>query len=71
MPKVNNIIEGLRIIAKYRKQGLDCYAVQCEHDELYSGPDEGAEMSPEDVGTLQALGWHDDRVNSGCFLAYV
>ncbi len=70
MPALRDIVDGITILAKYRKKGLDSFGIQAEHDEIYVGIDEGQKVSEEDDKKLDELGWGYDE-SSGCFVRNV
>jgi len=56
MATINQVLEGLKIFAKY---GGDEYLVAAEHDVIFAGPWEP--LSEEDNKRLEELGWHFDE----------
>lgn len=61
MATYNSMIEGLHILAKYEKKGLETSLAGAEHDILYSGTETSTKISDEDKKQLSGLGWHQDH----------
>lgn len=57
---VTNIIEGLRLINKYKPEGQSDYHFRAEHDEVWAGSLEWP-MPQEDKKKMEDLGWHTDE----------
>jgi len=55
MLKINEVIQGLKVFAKYHNQGADVCA---EHDIIYAMT--SADLTESDTTELEALGWHFD-----------
>ena len=53
---IENLIEGLQILAKEGSKG---HCICAEHDIIYAGPE--TEVSPEAASRLTLLGWHIDE----------
>jgi hypothetical protein len=53
MSAYDKITRAFAVFAKYDHTP----GVAAEHDLIYAGPDPD-EMSPDDVATVEALGWH-------------
>lgn len=65
MASFNQIIAGFQILAKY-VDGDDPCQVDAQHDVIYAGPSSIEQVSDEDRGALEKLGWHiDDSLD--CF----
>jgi hypothetical protein len=56
MLKINEVIQGLKVFAKYHNQDPSVYA---EHDIIYAGT--GGYLTEADTTELEALGWHLDK----------
>ena len=58
------IIQGLHLLKKYIPGGADSpggWHVCAEHDVIYAGPDNSADVSAEDKERLLALNWVEDE----------
>jgi len=61
--KTKDIIAGMTILLSYYND-QDGYNVGCEHDELRMYPTDSP-LSPEDLGKMIALGWHQEHDGRG------
>jgi hypothetical protein len=71
MAKLSEVIEGLQILGKYIRGGLDSHDIGAGHDVICAGPDVDEDTPSEgDRERLEELGWHyDDEYDSwACFV---
>ena len=62
MATINDVVEGLKIFAKYSG---DKHDVCADHDIIYAGAAANSHLSPEDIAELEKLGWHFDKESFG------
>lgn len=65
MDKFEQIVKGMTILKKYGDLGI-C----AEHDSIYAGPDDYADVTKEDKEALDTIGWFEDE-ESNRWMLYV
>lgn len=70
MAKVSDIIKGLQLLSKYADDGEETHLGGADHDIIYSHVGGDTVVAPEDIVSLEKLGWHwDDDVD--CWANFV
>ena len=59
---MENLIEGLQILNKYKRSGVDA-----QHDIIYAGPPNGSVIMKDDKKRLLEIGWGFDEENDSWY----
>lgn len=57
MATYGSIIEGLRILSRYSRDGQDCLDVAAAHDEFFAGHGASDALTEDDARAMERLGW--------------